>query len=161
MKGVKKKKIILLCSGGGHLAEILQLQEMFTNYDYLLITENTPATSYLKHIYNIHFLKSRSNGKKRRAFFVATILINFFLSGRLLLKHFPKVIISTGSHTAIPMCLLGRLFGVKIVYILSYARIISREKTADIIYPIADRFIVQWPAAKLNYEKSIFLGGIF
>lgn len=161
MKDGKKKKIVLICSDGGHLAQILQLKEMFLNYDYLLVTERTPATSYLSKIYNVCFLAARSKGKKRNVFFFITIFLNLFLSLKILLAHFPKVIISTGSHTAIPMCYLGKLLGVKIVFILSFARVNSKAKTADFIYPIANKFIVQWPDARLNYENGIYLGGIY
>ena len=47
----------------------------------------------------------------------------------------------------------------KIIYILSYARINSKAKAANIIYPIADEFIVQWESAQKLYPKSKFLGG--
>ncbi len=156
-----KKKIILICSGGGHLAEILQLEEMFVKYDYVLITEKTPFTRFFSRLYNIRFIKSRPTGKKRSILFFTTLIVNFFLSVKLLFKHYPKVIISTGSETAVPMCFLGRLLGIKIVFILSFSRVNSGSKAADLIYPIADKFIVQWPDAKDNYKKAIFLGGVF
>lgn len=157
----KNRKIILICSGGGHLAQVLQLKDMFLLYDYLLITEKNPATVPLKGSYNIAFLRARSKGKKRHLGFIFNMIIDFFLSVRLLFRHFPKVIISTGSHTALPMCFLGKLLGIKVVFILSYARVSSRSKTADMIYPISDKFIIQWPDAQKNYRKGIYLGGIY
>jgi beta-1,4-N-acetylglucosaminyltransferase len=159
--GYKRKKIILISSDGGHLAQILQLKDMFLNYDYLLITERTPATSSLKTMYNIKYLRPRSKGKKRQISFFLSIFLNLFLCMKIILFHFPKVIITTGSHTAVPMCYLGKLLRVKIIFILSFARLTSRAKTADIVYPIANKFIVQWPEAKLNYKKAIYLGGIY
>jgi beta-1,4-N-acetylglucosaminyltransferase len=156
-----KRKIILICSGGGHFVEMLQLEEMFTKYDYLLVTEETKFTLFFKELYNISFIKPRPTGKKRGLSFLITLAMNLFLSIKLIAQHYPKAIISTGSHTAVPMCLLGHLLGIKIVFILSYARINSRAKAADIIYPIADRFIIQWPDAGANYEKGIFLGGVY
>lgn len=161
MKKNKKKKIILICSDGGHLAQILELKEWFANYDYLLVTEKAPSTLPLKELYNVEFLIGRSAGKKRTLSFFIKMFFNFFLTARLLLKHYPKVIITTGSHTAVPMCLLGKLLGIKVVWILSYARIRSKAFSADIIYPFADKFIVQWPDVQKFYKKSIFLGGIY
>jgi len=157
----KRKKIILICSNGGHLAQILELQELFVKYDYLLVTEEAPSTLPLKEKYNIQFLKARSKGKKRNLNFLSTIIFNFFISIKLLIKHYPKAIITTGSHTAIPMCFLGKLVGVKIVWILSFARVDSKAFSADIVYPFADKFIVQWPEAQKYYKKSIYLGGIY
>jgi beta-1,4-N-acetylglucosaminyltransferase len=157
---MKKKKIILICSDGGHLAQILELKELFTQYDYLLVSEKTEATIELKEKYNIRFLKGRPKGE-RGIMFWFSIIANMFLSLRLLLTHYPKVIITTGSHTAVPMCILGKVFFVKVVWILSFARINSKAKSASFVYPIADKFIVQWETAQKLYPKSIYLGGIY
>ena len=161
MEKDKRKKIILVCSDGGHLAQILHLKDMFAKYNYLLVTEKTPATEPLAQIYHTSYLTARSKGTKRSISFLLTILQNVFLSLKILLTHYPKVIISTGSHTAIPLCFLGKLVGVKVVFILSYARVTSRAKSASLIYRIADKFIVQWPEEKLNYSEGIYLGGIY
>jgi beta-1,4-N-acetylglucosaminyltransferase len=156
-----KKKIILICSDGGHLAQVLALESLFIKYNYLIITEGTPATFPLKEKYNIRFLKARPKGKKRSLSFLYTLLINLFLSLRLLISHFPKVVITTGSHTAVPLCILGKLLGVKIVWILSFARIKTKAKSANFIYPLADKFIVQWQSAQKLYPRSIYLGGVY
>lgn len=158
---MENKRIILICSDGGHLAQILELNEMFLHYNYLIVTEESPATIPLKDKYNIRYLKGRSKGKKRNLSFLFSLLINAFLSLKILIQHFPKAIITTGSHTAIPMCLLGKMSGVKIIWILSYARINSRAFSADIIYPIADKFIIQWPGVQKFYKKAVYLGGIY
>lgn len=157
----KRKKIILICSNGGHLAQILELKELFLKYDYLLITEESPTTLPLKEKYNIKYLRSRSVGKKRDFNFFFSLLINLFLSLKILISHYPKVIITTGSHTALPMCFLGKLLAVKVVWILSFARISSRAFSADVAYPIVDKFIVQWPEVQKYYKKSVYLGGIY
>ncbi|WP_339923304.1 PssD/Cps14F family polysaccharide biosynthesis glycosyltransferase [uncultured Cyclobacterium sp.] len=156
-----KKKIILICSDGGHLAQIMELKDWFINYDYLIVTEKSPSTlSYSNH-YNIKFLKGRSKGKKRNLSFYLHLFINFYHTVKIIFGHFPKAIITTGSHTAVPMCLVGKAMGIKVVWILSYARIKSRAASADFIYPIADKFIIQWPEPQKYYKKAIYLGGIY
>lgn len=158
---MKKKKIILICSDGGHLAQMLELEELFRQYDYLIVTEKTLATLPLKEKYNMLFLKSRPEGSKRSLAFFYSLFLNTLLSLRLLFAHYPKAIITTGSHTAVPICLLGKLFKVKVIWILSFARISTRARSADVIYPIADRFIVQWESVQKLYPGSIYLGGIY
>ena len=157
----KQKKIILICSDGGHLAQILELEPMFLKYNYLLITEETEATKSLKHKYNILFLKSRPEGTKRSLLFFYSLFLNLILSLKVLVSHFPKAIITTGSHTAVPICFLGKILGVKIIWILSFARIRTRAKSANMVYPFADKFIVQWQPVQKLYPKSIYLGGIY
>lgn len=158
---MKKKKIILVCSDGGHLAQVLELEEMFMRYNYMIITEKTPATSPLKAKYNLVYLKSRPEGTKRSLSFFYTLFLNLILSLKLLITHYPKAIITTGSHTAVPICILGKLLRIKIIWILSFARINTRARSADVIYPFADRFIVQWKPVQSLYPKSIYLGGIY
>lgn len=158
---MKKKKIILICSDGGHLAQILELAELFQQYDYLLVTELTQATITLKERYNVKFLNPRSKGKKRSLKFAWSIIVNLFLSLKILLSHYPKAIITTGSHTAVPMCFIGKLFLTKVIWILSYARVNSKAMSANLVYPIADKFLVQWDTAASLYPKSIYLGGIY
>lgn len=161
IKFMNDKKILLVCSDGGHLAQILELENLFLQYNYLIVTERTEATLPLKKKYNIRFLNPRSKGKKRSLGFAWSMVVNFFLSIKLILSHYPKVIITTGSHTAVPICFIGKLFFVKIIWILSYARISSKAISADFVYPIADKFIVQWESAQKLYPKSIFVGGIY
>ena len=161
MPNSEKKKIILVCSDGGHLAQILELKSLFLQFNYLIVTEKTEATYALKDLYNIKFLRSRPLGKGRYFMFWYILILNFFLSAKILLAHFPKVIITTGSHTAVPMCFIGKFLKRKIVWILSYARVNSKAKSASLVYPLSDRFIVQWESAQLLYPKSIYLGGIY
>jgi UDP-N-acetylglucosamine:LPS N-acetylglucosamine transferase len=157
----QKRKILLVSSDGGHLAQILELKELFERYNYLLVTEKAPSTVPLAQHYNVKFVCARPEGKNRKLGFYISLLKNSLLSFLILLKHRPKVIITTGSHTAIPFCLLGKIMGIKVVWILSYARINSKAASANLIYPLADRFLVQWPNMKKLYKKSIYLGSIY
>ena len=79
----------------------------------------------------------------------------------LYFKIRPKVIITTGTHTAGPMCYLGKLFGSKIIYIETFANINKKTATGRLIYPIADLFIVQWEEMLELYPKAKYGGPIF
>ncbi|NKI32048.1 PssD/Cps14F family polysaccharide biosynthesis glycosyltransferase [Croceivirga thetidis] len=157
----KKKKIILICSDGGHFAQIRELEPLFTKYDYLIVTEKSKATIPMAERYNMKFLKSRPKGSGRGLGFYFSVLQNLFLSIGILIGHYPKVVITTGSHTALPMCFLAKLVGSKVVWILSFARVKSKAFSANIAYPICNRFIVQWPEMTKHYKKAIHLGGIY
>lgn len=157
----EKKRILLVCSDGGHLAQMLELKELFIKYNYLLVTEKTPATEALKSNYTIRYVNPRPEGQNRKLKFYLSILLNFWLAFKMLIQHKPKVVITTGSHTAVPYCILAKILGIKVVWILSYARINSKAKSASLIYPIADRFLVQWPKMKLHYKKALYVGSIY
>ena len=40
------KKVLFISSTGGHLNELLQLEKMFTNYDFNIITEKTKSNTH-------------------------------------------------------------------------------------------------------------------
>ncbi len=56
---------------------------------------------------------------------------------------------------------LGKIFGAKLVYIEVFDRIDKPTMTGKMVYPIVDKFIVQWEEQKEVYPKAINLGSIF
>jgi len=79
----------------------------------------------------------------------------------LYIKIRPKYIVTTGTHTAVPMCYLGKLFGSKIIFIETYANSESKTLSGKIIYPIANLFIVQWESMLKLYPKAVYGGSIY
>lgn len=158
---MKSNKVLFVASDGGHLAQVLELKQLMVKYEHLIITEKTPATIPLAKDYKLEFAYPRPEGKNRNLAFYFSILRNFHLAFKKIKKFKPKIIITTGSHTAIPFCIIGKLLGCKIIWILSFARINSKASSASLIYPIADIFIVQWPEMKKHYKKSVYLGPIY
>lgn len=155
----RKKNVLFVSSAGGHLTELLELETLMARYNYLIVTEDVETTKPLAAKYNMKFLKS--NAKRTSLIFWINFLKNFFLSIKILLSFKPDVIITTGSHTAVPMCLMAKLFRKKIIWILCHARVITKEKSASAVYPFTDVFIVQWESAKKLYPKAKYYGGIF
>ena len=89
------------------------------------------------------------------------LLINTKLAWKVLRKEKPDLIISTGAAVAVPFFYVGKLLGSKTVYIEIFDRIDSPTLTGKMVYPVADRFIVQWEEMKKVYPKAINLGSIF
>ena len=62
---------------------------------------------------------------------------------------------------SVPMCLLCKLFGKKLVYIESYAKVRTPTLTGKLLYPLADRFYVQWRELLEFYPKAVYVGGVY
>ena len=43
----KKKRVLFVASTGGHLTELLQLKDIFNNYEYYLVTERQKSNIYI------------------------------------------------------------------------------------------------------------------
>ena len=160
-KDNKKKKILFISSTGGHLSEMMRLSPMFDKYDYYIMTEKTKSNLYLKDKYpnKVSFLVYGT--KSNFIVYPFKLLFNSFKSLFIYLKERPKVIITTGTHTAGPMCYIGKIFGSKIIYIETLANSSTKTATGRLIYPIADLFIVQWEEMLELYPKAKYWGMIY
>ena len=147
------KKVLFISSTGGHFSELIKLEPLFKNYDYSIITEKDSTTKDLQKNYKIYYLPYSTRSKIIEYIFKYVFVI--LKSIILFIRIKPDVIVSTGTHTAVPICFLGKLFNKKIVYIETYANITRKTLTGKIIYPIADLFIVQWKEMKKLYPKAI------
>ena len=158
---MSKKSLLFISSTGGHLEEMLQLSPMFKNYDYHIVTEKTKSNIYLKDKYGdkVSYLVY---GTKFHIFsYPFKLLFNCFRSLFIYFKYSPDYIITTGTHTAGPMCCIGKIFGSKVIYIETFANMVTKTSTGKLIYPISDLFIVQWESMKELYPDSVVGGWIF
>ena len=155
------KKILFISSTGGHFQEMLQLKELFNKYDFHIITEKTKSNMYLQDKYPKRVNYLIYGTKSNMLVYPFKLLANCFKSLYFYLKIKPKVIITTGAHTAGPMCCIGKIFGSKIIYIETFANIETKTVTGKIIYHFADLFIVQWKSMLKIYPKATYGGWIF
>lgn len=156
-----RKKVLFISSTGGHLNELLQLSPLFEKYDSYIITEKDKANENLKQTYGerLYFLPY---GTRAKLFtYIFKYLFLCFKTLYLYAKIRPKVIVTTGTHTAGPICILGKNFGSKIVYIETFANTNRKTATGRLLYPIADLFIVQWEEMLKIYPKAVYGGSIY
>jgi len=155
------KKVMFIASTGGHLNELLQLSDMFDKYDYHLVTERTKSNMYLKDKYKKKVSYLIYGTKHHMLTYPFKLLLNCFISLFLYLKYRPDYIITTGVHTAGPMCCIAKIFGSRVIYIETFANMVTKTATGKLLYPISDKFIVQWESMKKLYPKATFGGWIF
>lgn len=151
------KKICFAASSGGHFEQISMLKPIMDAYDCCVVTENTPYRSVVsgKKMYYLHQVN------RKEVFCIFFLLINLLKSFWIIVKEKPDVVITTGVLAVIPLCLLAKIFGKKLIYIESFAKISSPTKTGKFLYKFADQFYVQWKPMLKFYPNAIFLGGIY
>lgn len=153
------KKVMFVSSTGGHLSELLKLEPLFKEFDYHLVTEKTKSNISLKEKYKVSYLVY---GTKKQLFsYVFKFAFNILKSFYLFLKYQPDYVVTTGTHTAVPLCYIAHLFKRKVIFIETFANAKSQTQAGKIIYPIADLFIVQWESMLEFYPNAIYGGWIF
>lgn len=155
----EKKNVMFISSVGGHLTQMLELKSIFNDYNYILITEKTDVTINMKDKYKMGYLKYGSRKYLIRYIFI--FVYNVFKSLYLLIKYNPSVIITTGTHTAVPMCYLGWLTDKKVIFIESFAKRTSKTLSGKLVYPVASTFVVQWESMLEFYPNAKYWGGIY
>lgn len=155
----KRKKVLFISSLGGHLTQLLQLAPLFGMYDYHIVTERSVITKELQKQYPMSFLVY---GARNYPFkYIFKFSYNIFKSFIIFIREKPDVIVTTGAHTAVPMCYIAKIFGKKIVFIESFAKTSTPTISGKLIYPIADLFIVQWKDMLKHYPKAVYGGSIY
>ena len=148
-------KVCLVGSSGGHLTHLYMLKHFWKDKERFWVTfDKEDARSLLKEekVYPCYYPTNRS---------VKALVKNTFIAWNILKREKPDIIISSGAAVAVPFFYLGKMFGVKLVYIEVFDRIDKPTMTGKMVYPIVDQFIVQWEEQKKIYKKAINLGSIF
>lgn len=153
----KKPKICFICNTGGHLEQIKQLQMVaneFEHYYVLPLSKSTQKFKDRKYLVNGF---SRSNKFLFPINFFCTTLLQLIIY----LRERPNVIITTGAGVAYPTCRIAKIFGSKVIYIESFARMKTLNKTGEMLYPYADLFVVQWKELLSVVPKAVYGGWIY
>ena len=148
-------KICFVCSSGGHLAQLYMLKPFWQDKDRSWVTfDKADARSILEgeRMIPCYYPTNRS---------LKPLLINASLAWDVLRKEKPDLIISTGAAVAVPFFYIGKLLNCKTIFVEIFDRIDSPTMTGRLVYPVADRVVVQWEEMKKVYPKAINLGRIF
>ncbi len=148
-------KVALVGSSGGHLTHLYMLKPFWKNKERFWVTfDKEDARSILKDekMYPCYYPTNRN---------FKNLIKNTVLAIKILYKEKPDLIISSGAAVAVPFFWLGKLRGAKLIYIEVFDRIDKPTLTGRLVYPIADKFIVEWDEMKKVYPKAINLGSIF
>lgn len=157
----KNKKVLFISSTGGHFNELLQLKPLFDKYDYHIITEKDDMTKGYKKEYKEKISYMIYGTRSHMFKYIFQLIANCFITLFLFIKIRPKYIVTTGTHTAGPMCVLGKIFRKKIIYIETFANRNTKTATGKLIYKFADLFIVQWEEMLKLYPKAVLGGSIY
>ena len=146
--------VLMVCSSGGHLAQLLSLDAWSTRYRTRWVTFATPdAMSALEGRDVVPCFHPTTRN-------VPNLLRNTRLAWRVLRSERPAVVISSGAAVAVPFFVVARLLRVPTVYIEVFDRIDSRTLTGRLVRPFTSRFLVQWDEQRDLYPGSIVVGAL-
>jgi UDP-N-acetylglucosamine:LPS N-acetylglucosamine transferase len=146
---------MLVCSSGGHLAQLLALRSWWHEHDRTWVCFDTPdALGALEgeRFVRCHFPTTRN---------LPNLARNLLLALGALRAERPDVIVSDGAGVAVPFFWLSRLFGARTVYLEVYDRIDSATMTGRLVRPVTDLFLVQWDEQLESYPGAVVAGPVY
>ncbi|CAI5776705.1 Hypothetical predicted protein [Podarcis lilfordi] len=174
--------LLVVAGSGGHTTEILRLlsslSQTYSPRHYVLADsdkmseekirsfEQQRAETASNSLFTLHRIPRSREVRQLWSSSVVTTLRSMFYSLPLTFRLKPDLVLCNGPGTCVPICasaLLLRMLGIKsvtIVYVESICRVENLSLSGKILYHFSDYFIVQWPALKEKYPKSLYLGRI-
>ena len=146
-------KVIVIGPGGGHLSEAM------------LATDGIPMRRVVATFCEPH-IRDTMAGENLRCLIdphgsLWKYVVNAVQGLYMLLVERPVAIVSTGGGMSIATALIGKLLGVKLIYVESGARVTSPSRTGKLLYRYADLFIVQWEPMLKHFPNAVYGGMLF
>lgn len=154
-------RILVVLGSGGHTAQMVRLVSMLSPshaYYYMVGLDDQLSESKITRagtINRVHRARRHEDGLIKT---VVKVIRLSFESLSVLWKTRPDVIINAGPGMAVPVAVLGKIFGRKVITIEDWSRVYSRSRSGNILYQFSDLFFVQWPEMLERYPKAIYAG---
>jgi len=156
----EQKNHVRLCAGasaGGHMNQLLLLLERADQWPLqpaFYVTTLPTSAKALEKRGQTYVIGECNRHKPLEA--VKVIIRSF----RIIRKEKPDVILTTGSMPIAMFCLVGKLFGAKVIWIDSVANTRRLSMSGRLIRPFANLIFSQWPEVSAKYHKVIYAGEI-
>jgi beta-1,4-N-acetylglucosaminyltransferase len=144
---------MLVCSPGGHLLEMRELAPAWEGEQVSWVTLPGADVEHLLAGQDVTIAHGPTNRSVKK------LLRNVVLAWREIRRRRPEAILSTGAALAVPFFLIGRLHGIRTVYVESLTRTQSLSLSGRMVYPLASSFFVQWPGAT-SWKRARHVGSI-
>lgn len=157
----QRVRLLVVLGEGGHTTELLNLVDWLGDhydYYYIISKQDNLSAGHIRRpgpVYRVTRPRGKQTGALGAMFGVFGAALQ---SLRILARVRPSAILSTGPAIAVPVSVVAKLFGVRIIYVETGSRIQSLSLTGRIMYRWADLFFVQWPQLQKRLPKAIFAG---
>ena len=146
--------VLLVCSAGGHLLQLLSLAEAWDGFSRLWVTDAASDTRSLLRDEPAVF------GDQPSSRSVRSLIRNTVRAVRLLTRYRPRVVVTTGAAIAVPFVWLGRASGAHVVYVESLTRIDTPSVSLRLSRSAASQIYVQWPELARAIPRARYCGGV-
>jgi UDP-N-acetylglucosamine:LPS N-acetylglucosamine transferase len=157
-------RILVAMGEGGHTKEVVTLIDMLGGgiaYGYLLVDDDLVSAAKIRREGPVYRVR-RPRDKAHRFLRDASRTIQCGWQSLRVLRTFkPDAVLSTGPSVAVPVSLLARALGKRVIFVETGSRVTALSATGRIMYKVADLFFVQWPELLAAYPRAVYAGRLF
>lgn len=142
-------RVCIVSSCGGHLTEVRCLKDAYASYAHFYVLNDKALLSPDMEGCTYFITHSERDWKH---------LVNLVEAWRILRRERPQVILSTGAGPAVPFAIVGKLLGMRVVFVETLTRVRVPSLTGRIMYRLADDFFYQWESLARYFPRGKYLG---
>lgn len=152
MPNPTERPVLLVTSQGGHLAQLLVLEDWWRGHPRVWVAPPTPDV--IDRLAGERVITSYHPTTRN----LRNLVRNAALAWRLVRRERPCLVASAGAGVAVPFFLVARLCGIPTAFIEVYDRVDSATLTGRLCGPFTTRQIVQWPSQLECYPDAVLVG---
>jgi UDP-N-acetylglucosamine--N-acetylmuramyl-(pentapeptide) pyrophosphoryl-undecaprenol N-acetylglucosamine transferase len=137
---VRREAPLFAASAGGHLDLLRAIaHDVVDDAEPVWVTSRTPRGERLRRdAAQVELLPEYGRSP-------AAALRNVLAATRVVIRHRPRTVVTSGAGVVAPFCALARLAGARLLFVETMARVNKPSMTARLLSRIASRVVVQWP----------------
>jgi UDP-N-acetylglucosamine:LPS N-acetylglucosamine transferase len=143
-------KGLVCCSPGGHLSTAIDICKSLRSADLVFVVHDYPGAD--ETINGWRLLRVMHSDRDIRVF------VQFFQAMIILLTEKPDFILSSGASIAVPFLFLGKLLGIKTIYVETASRVHTPSLTGKLVNFCGARVYVRYPNLVRSFRNGVFKG---
>jgi len=163
-------KVLVVLGEGGHTKEMVTLVEMLGDdleYGYIMVDDDQVSEAKLARdgtcgrrgpVFRVMRPRDKEHYLVRDAM---RTLFSAWQSWSVLRRFRPDVVLTSGPSVAVPVCVLARLLGRRVIFVETASRVTRLSLTGRIMYRVAHLVFVQWPELVDRYPRAVYAGRLF
>jgi beta-1,4-N-acetylglucosaminyltransferase len=148
-------RVALAAAPGGHLTELLSLAPAYADLPHFFVLSRSPARAE-DPLGRVYWVADYGPGRLPRR--LAALCRLAAASLRIYRTERPNVLLTTGPAVGLPLALLIRARGGRVLFIECSAQVTQPSRSGRLFHPIAQRFFVQWPGLRAHYPRAEYGG---
>jgi UDP-N-acetylglucosamine transferase subunit ALG13 len=151
---VERPDLLMVCSGGGHLMDLLALREAWGSRSRVWISLDRADVLSLLDDERVLLAHGPTNRN------VPNLLRNLRMAWQVLDGVRPRVVLTSGAGVAVPFAWVAWLRGARVVYLECAGRVDRPSLSGRMIAPIASRTYAQWPELAELWPAAAYAGNV-